>query len=135
MPPPWWTLAAANRSPLQARETLNVPGSLGCEAPPGPASALTVRWSREQIYAWIISEGATNVLTPEMLPKTEQAEKELARALKAELNRALAKSSEIDRAVVEGRTPSELSEGAFRISGLPTTELTHLLRTQYLTPE
>jgi hypothetical protein len=92
-------------------------------------------WSLDRILAQIISGDETKALTPEMLPKLERAGKELAIAMTTELKKMLARSVEIDRAVVEGQTPHKLDEGVFRIGGLPSAALAHLLRIGHLTPE
>jgi hypothetical protein len=109
--------------------------------PPGPAPAPTVLLlPLDQILARIISRGETTVLSPEMLPKIEQARKELTRAVSEECARASAK---IACAKLERRTPHELreivsrasSEDVFRIMGLPTTELVYMLQDGWLRPE
>jgi hypothetical protein len=87
------------------------------------------------MLAWIISRVETKALTPGMLPKIEWAGKELAKEVAKELKKMLARSVEIDRAVLEGQTPHRLSEGIFRISGLRSGALAHLLRIGHLTPE
>jgi len=109
--------------------------SLPPDAQPSKPAPTPAVWSEAQILAWIISRDETKVLTPEMLPKIEWAGKELTEKVNKELNKMLARSIEIDRAVLEGQTPHRLNEGVFRISGLRSGELAHLLRAGYLTPE
>ena len=117
---------------------LNSPGPLArgpkkslLSSEPAPASAV---WSQSQIFAWIISRVETNVLTRKMLPKIEWAKKELIKELVKELNKMLARSVAIDRTVLEGQTPPSLcdDDGVFRISGLRTGALAHLLRIGHL---
>jgi hypothetical protein len=102
--------------------------------PSGPAP-VPAAWSLAQILARIISGDETKVLTPEALPKIEWAGKELAKAVAKELKKMLARSVEIDQAVVERQTPPGLNQGVFYISGLRSGALAHLLRIGHLTPE
>jgi hypothetical protein len=120
---------------------LNARGSLTREPekspPPSEPVPTPAAWSLAQILAWIISRGSTNVLAPEMLPKREWAEKELTKKLTKELNKMLARSVEIERAALEGRTPPSLcdDDSVFCISGFRSGALAHLLRIGYLTQE
>ena len=109
--------------------------SLPPDAQPSKPAPTPAVWSKAQILAWIISRDERKALTPEMLPKIEWAGKELTEKVNKELNKMLATSIEIDRAVLEGQTPHRLNEGVFRISGLRSRELAHLLRAGYLTLE
>src|SRR5262249_23992159 len=115
------------------------PGSLARrlkESPSQPSglAPAPAEWLEDRILAWIISRRETK-LTPEMRPKIEWAKQELVKAATKELNKMLARSVEIDRAVAEGRTPHALNEGVFRIGGLRSGWLAHLLRIGRLTLE
>jgi hypothetical protein len=100
-----------------------------------PSELAPTTWSEAQIFACIISRGNTNVLTPEMLPKIEQARKELTKMVTKELDEMWARSVEIERAVLKGQTPPQLKEGVFRIGGLRSRALAHFLRIGHLKPE